>query len=200
MAQVLAAVGFVGVVAAFAIAVGGVVDWGEPGSARYTTYALVNRLNGVALAGVVAAPLSLWRALAGKEEARGVRRSTVVLAVALIGMVLGSVAEFWVFNDQPYQGAGSEGRNLAWMTFLLSGLALVAGAVLAGILLFRLAFVPRWAAVAVSSAVPIGIVAGTGGASPLIVVPLIGLTLCLATVALARGGRPLAGPRARARA
>lgn len=174
-------------VATFAIAIGGDgVDWGPPGSPEYGTYALVNRLTGVALALVVAAPLSLRRALAGRDEASGVRRSLVFLAIALAGMVVGSVAEFWVFNDQPYQGAGGEGRNVAWMTYLLSGLAVVAGAVVTGILLLRCASVPRWAGVVVTSAVPIGIVAATRGASASILVPLIGLTLCVTTLALAR--------------
>lgn len=186
MAQVLATIGVVGVLAAVAIAVGGVVDWGPPGSPEYATYALINRLTGVALALGVAAPLSLWRALADKDEAVGVRRSLVVLAVAMGGMVVGSVAEFWAFNDQPYQGPGSEGRNVAWMTFLLSGLVAVAGSVVAGILLLRRAVVPRWAGFAVASAAPIGIAAATFGASPFLAVPLIALALCVTTLALGR--------------
>ena len=186
MPRTLATIGVVGVVATFAIAFGGVVDWGLPGTSEYATYALINRLTGVALALVVAAPLSLWRALAGRDKAGGVRRSLVVVAVALVVMVVGSVAEFWVFNDQPYQGAGSEGRNVAWMTFLLSGLAVVAGSVATGILLMRGAFVPLWAGAAVASAAPLGIAAATRGASASIVVPLVGLTLCVTTLALAR--------------
>lgn len=186
MTWVLAMIGLVGVVAAFAIAVGGRVDRGPPGSPEYATYALINRLTGVALALVVAAPLSLWRALAGRGGTGGVRRSLVILVVALVGMVVGSIAEFWVFNDQPYQGAGSAGRNIAWMTFLFSGLTLAAGSVITGILLMRGALVPRWTGVAVAAAAPIGITAATRGFSASIVVPLVGLTLCLATLALAR--------------
>lgn len=187
MAQILAAIGAAGVVAAFAIAVGGgFVDWGPPGTPKYETYALVNRLNGVALAFVVAAPLALRQAFAGQSQAEGVRRSLLVIAVALVGMELGSVAEFWVFNDQPYQGTGSEGRNVAWMVFLVSGLALVAGAVVTGILLLRRAVVRLWARVAVASAVPIGIATAVAGASATIIVPLVGLALCLATLGVGR--------------
>jgi hypothetical protein len=169
-----------------AIDIGGTVDWGLPGSLEYETYALINRLTGVALALAVVAPLSLRRALIGMDEARGVRRALVVLAVALCGMVVGSVAEFWVFNEQPYQGAGSEGRNLAWLTFMLSALALAFGSVVTGLMLLLRALVPRWAGLAVAAAAPVGIAATTLGASLFIAVPLVALALSTATVSLGR--------------
>jgi MFS family permease len=184
----LATTGIVGVLALVAIDVGGVVDWGPPGSPEYETYALVNRLTGVALALAVAAPISLWRALTGMAAERGVRRALVVLGVALCGMVVGSVAEFWVFNDQPYRGAGSEGRNLAWITFLISALTLAVGSVVTGLMLLRRAWVPRWAGLAVAAAAPVGIGATALGAPAFIAVPLI--ALALSTVAVSLGRRP----------
>ena len=182
----LAAIGIVGSLALGAIYVGGVVDWGPPGSPEYETYAVINRLTGVALALAVAAPVSLWSALTGVEAARGVRRAVVVLAIALCGMVVGSVAEFWVFNDQPYQGAGSEGRNLAWATFLLSAVTLAVGSVVTGLLLLRRALVPRWAGLAVAAAAPVGMAATALGGSLFIAVPLIALALSTATLSLGR--------------
>ena len=188
MTWLLAASGIIGAVAMVAIGLGGAVDWGPPGSLEYETYALINRLTGVALALAVAAPLSLWRALIGMDEARGIRRALVVLTVALCGMVIGSVAEFWIFNEQPYQGAGSEGRNLAWLTYMFSALALAFGSVVTGLMLLRRALVPGWAGLAVLTAAPVGIAATTLGASLFIAVPLV--TLALSTATLSLGRRP----------
>ena len=186
MTLLLASTGIVGALALMAIDVGGVVAWGLPGSPEYERYALINRLTGVALALAVAAPVSLWRALAGVDAAHDVRRALAVVAVAMCGMVVGSVAEFWVFNDQPYQGAGSEWRSLGWITFLLSALTLAVTSVVTGLMLLRRALVPRWAGLAVAAAAPVGIAATALGAPLFIAVPLIALALSAAAVSTGR--------------
>jgi hypothetical protein len=132
---VLSAVGLVGVAAMTGIAIAGNVDWGPPGSPSYATYEMVNRLTGLALACLVAAPLALRLALAAWEDAGPSRIAATVVAIALCGMVVGSVLEFWVFTDQPYQGLGSEGRNLAWSTFLLSGMVVLLASTVTGVLM-----------------------------------------------------------------
>jgi hypothetical protein len=186
VALVLVATGVVGVAAAFVIVVAGAVDWGPPESAAYATYALVNRLFGVAISLTIAAPLALRAVLAARPEARPVREALIAIALALGGMAAGSVAEFWIFNDQPYQGEGSAGRNISWITFLVSGLFLIGAAVVTGALLLRHAGVPRWSGAAVAGAPIFGIIAATRGISAFVVVPLVGLALCLVAVSLAR--------------
>ena len=80
---------------------------------------------GLAILLMVAIPLDLRAALAERPGARGARQILVGAAILLIGMALGSAAEFWLFSDQPYQGPGSEGRLAAWMTFLICGIAFI---------------------------------------------------------------------------
>ena len=96
---VLSAVGLVGVAATTGIAIAVSADWGPPGSPSYASYALVNRLTGLALAALVAATLALRVALASWDHAWTSRTAATVVAIALCGMVVGSVLEFWVLDS-----------------------------------------------------------------------------------------------------
>ena len=117
----------------------------------------------------------------------------LVVAGALAGMAIGSAAEFWLFTDQPYRGAGSEGRNAAWATFLLSAATLLATSVVVGIGLLRGRLVPVALGLAVILAGPAGAVLTAVG-TPFLGVPLIGLAMSAATLAAGRAvpgnGRP----------
>ena len=180
----LAVLGLVGTLATLAITITGGTDWGSPGSPGYASYEFLNRLNGVALAMVAAAPLGLRSALVDRPDARGVRRTLTVVAGAFVGLVIGSVAEFWLFTDQPYRGAGGEGRNAAWNTFLLSDLALMLASVAAGVGLVRRRLVPRAFGLSVALAAPVGIGAAVFGAPLLLNVPLVGLAMLAATISV----------------
>ena len=173
----LALVGMVGSVGVLLIGFGLAVDWGPPGSASYRTYELVNRLLGVVLAATACSPVALRFALGAKPPGRTVRIGLWLASIGLVGMVLGSVAEFWLFSASPYQGAGSEGRTIAWIGFLLSGLLLIIGSMVAGIGILRGRVVPRWIGPVVLLAAPVGIAATYVGAPLFVAVPLISLAM-----------------------
>lgn len=71
------------------------VPWGPPGTGRYETYELVNRLVGLSwlLCSVILASLL-----------RAPHRPGVAIALARASMIaLGSIAEFWVLPETSYR-------------------------------------------------------------------------------------------------
>ncbi len=101
-------------------------EWGPPGTERYESYQMMNRL--VAVPAVL---LVVGVFATGFQS----RKSLGVLGwvswlLGLAGSLLvlgGNVAEFWLFTSRAY---GDPVRNLAWSSFLLGvALLLIAGIV-----------------------------------------------------------------------
>ncbi len=99
-------------------------EWGPPGTERYESYQMMNRL--VAVPAVL---LVVGVFATGFQS----RKSLGVLGwvswlLGLAGSLLvlgGNVAEFWLFTSRAY---GDPVRNLAWSSFLLGvALLLIAG-------------------------------------------------------------------------
>jgi hypothetical protein len=122
---VVTGLGAVGVVIMFAIA--GSAEWGTPGTAAYDTYQTLNRR-----VTVPAAVLVLGVAASGwKARRRLGALGWLAWVTALLGSLLilaGNVGEFWVFTSRSYS---SSARNVSWGLFLLGGLLLVLGGILA---------------------------------------------------------------------
>jgi hypothetical protein len=47
-------------------------------------------------------------------------------------MVIGNVAEFWIFTDLLYEGEGSFIRNISWPTYLFGTLLMFLASAIAG--------------------------------------------------------------------
>jgi hypothetical protein len=188
MTRVLAVIGLLGAGALAAIAFTGQAPWGPPGSAAYTMYELMNRLTGAGLLLMAAAPLALRRAL-DERSIRAGRRALAVVAAGTVAMAIGSAAEFIVFTTAPYSGPGSEVRNLSWLTFLAGGFVTLVATVAAGFILLRDARVQRPIALCVIAAVPVGFIAAYLGLTALMAIPLMGLVLGVAAVALRPSSR-----------
>ena len=107
---------------------------GGPGSASYERYEFFNRLFPLPLAPVVVGFAGLHAVQRGSYD----RLRTVGFAIVLVGFALviaGSVAEFWLFSDQPY--GQPNGRNASWMLFLLGHPILATGTLIFGIATMR---------------------------------------------------------------
>jgi hypothetical protein len=121
------------------------IGWGDPGSAAYERYEFFNRLLPIAVLPILVGFAGLH---AAQRRSYG-RLGTAGFAIALAGFVLmtaGSVGEFWVFSDQPYDGAGF-GRGASWALFLLGHPPLAVGTVLFGVATARAGVFPREVAV-----------------------------------------------------
>jgi hypothetical protein len=134
---------------------------------------------------MAAAPVALRLAHGSQAPGRIARVGLWLATIGAVGMTVGSIAEFWVFSDAPYEGAGSAGRNIAFFGFLVSGLLLLVGSVVDGLGLLRTRVMPLRTGWAVLLAGPVGMAATFTGASLFISAPLI---------ALAMGAGPLGGP------
>src|SRR5918997_5781000 len=114
------------------------VGWGEPGSAAYQRYELINRLLPLAILPVVVGLVGLHVVLRRSYGWLGTAGFTTLL-VGFALMVAGSVGEFWIFSAQSYEGFG---RNASWGLFLLGHLVLAIGTVLFGIAIARANVLP----------------------------------------------------------
>lgn len=143
-----------GVVAIVAI---GLVGWGQPGSAAYETYEMLNRLAALPMLLMAGVPIALLGHPAIRDERRGFIAALAVL-VGLLAMAIGTSLEFWAFTDDPYGGAGSEGRIAAYLlgTFVGGVVALV-GMALVGTWGLRRETLPRSAAMGLI-ALPVALV------------------------------------------
>jgi hypothetical protein len=169
------ALALVGVVASLLVAALTVAlssDWGPRGSPAYERYELANRALGLLLVGLIPAPVALRLAIAVGPDTRMLRAVLAAIAVALVVLVIGNAAEFWLFTDAPYQGPGSEGRLLAWMSFLIGALVVVGLTIVAGALAWNVRQVARPLALVVLIAAPVGIAVAVAGGPFLIAIPM----------------------------
>ena len=131
-----------------------VTGYGEPGTAAYKTYELLNRLMAVSLLLMAAGWL-------GARLAWPAGIACWAASLALIGsliVVAGNAAEFWLFSDLPY-GVPGNGRDLSWMAFSIGSLVMDIGASLLGIAVWRSGLWPRWSAALLMAALPLDVVA-----------------------------------------
>jgi len=112
--------------------------WGPPGTAAYVVYQNWNRLTGLAILVMGLGGLGLFLNLRPRLS-RLARAGALILLAGAGLMLLGSVAEFWVFTDLPYSGSGDgvNARGLAWMSFLLGVLVLFIGGAVTGLAALR---------------------------------------------------------------
>ena len=160
-------------------------EWGHPGTTQYESYELANRLLSVPL---VLMAVGIVGVYAG-YHARLRRPSTVGVSIILLGfvlMVVGNVAEFFVFTSQPYV-AGFNGRNIAWMAFGLGILMVGSGGVILGITAWRTDVLPGWVCLLLALYLPLSVVAFALG---YLVLGLCVVSLGVAWLRLATARRP----------
>ena len=129
-----------------------ITDWGEPGTAVYQTYELLNRL----MTGSLLLMSAGWLGLYLRNDRYG-RWATLLALLGSLMMVIGTAAEFWLFSDLPY--AGQNLRHMAFSTFSFGSLLLDVGATAVGIATFRSHIWPRWSAIILLLALPLDMVA-----------------------------------------
>jgi len=99
-------------------------EWGAPGTNAYLIYEARNRLIPVSLlfigVGIVAGYLTLRNRLG-----RLGRLSFFLSVAGVASMLVGNVAEFWLFSGLPYGPMNA--RAVSWSLFLLGGLLLLVG-------------------------------------------------------------------------
>jgi len=121
-------------------------EWGPPGTRSYEYYQAWNRLWTPALLLMTLGFLSFFISLRPTLN-RWSRGGLIALLVGFGMMMIGNVAEFWIFTSVPYSnGGGPNVRDLAWETFLLGMLVMLIGGTVAGLALFRTGLVPKWLA------------------------------------------------------
>lgn len=170
-------------------------DWGPPGTPQYGSYELWNRLWTPALLGMGAGFGALFRQLrpALSRQAQG---SFLGLLSGCALMVLGNVGEFWIFTDQPYEGEGSLIRLVSWLTYLFGALLMLSATVVAGVVLWRSAHLPRGLLLLFRMALPLSIAVMFLNMELAVQVPSIGgLSLLVGTFVLRLSFRPGAGCR-----
>ena len=106
--------------------VAGSTDWGPPGTSAYETYQTANRLVSLSIVLLIVGVLSVGVTTRGRMS----RLERVGWATTLGGSVLllvGNVAEFWVFTSRSYV---DQARLASWDLFLLGTAILIIGGIL----------------------------------------------------------------------
>ena len=114
--------------------------WSGPGSVAYERYEFFNRLLPVVLLPVVVGFIGLHAAQRRSYGRLGMTGFVMIL-VGFMLIIAGSVAEFWVFSDQPYRQPN--GRNASYGIFLVGHPVLAVGTLLFGIATVRANVFPR---------------------------------------------------------
>ena len=130
-------------------------DWGPPGSSSYLGYETISRLWAPAFAGMLCSFVGLngrYRLGAGRLS-RFAYRLTVV---GLVVMILGNVAEFWLFTELPYGAMNA--RSLAWISVLLGWLTLLIGVCLLALAGLQRRLWPAWSGILLALALPASLV------------------------------------------
>jgi hypothetical protein len=154
-----------GLVLAFSL-----TGWGEPGTAAYRTYELLNRLMAVALLFMAAGWFGAWRQLEGFG-----RWAALVAFLGTLMIALGTTAEFWLYSDLPYSGPSM--RQTAYATASIGGLVQDIGAMVAGVSIWRSGFWPRWAGILLLLSLPLDFLAFFTIGSPFLVSTVLGLAV-----------------------
>ncbi|HZQ06518.1 MAG TPA: hypothetical protein VFD70_08045 [Anaerolineae bacterium] len=119
-------------------------EWSTPGTDAYIRYEFWNRLFTPAMAGMAVGLCGLALAL----RASLTRIATIGFATALLGfalMILGNVAEFWMFTNLPYSmGEGQNLRDVAAMTTLFGTLLMLLSVGGAGLGLLNSDGILKW--------------------------------------------------------
>ncbi len=120
----LTGLGLFGFVVSYMVA--GSTEWGPPGTSAYGTYQTANRLVSLPIVLLIVGIVSLGVMRRGRMSWLG----RIGWAVTLSGSVLllvGNVAEFWVFTSRTYD---DQARKTSWALFLLGAASLVIGGIL----------------------------------------------------------------------
>ena len=107
---------------------------------RYESYETYNRLMPVVLL-LLMAGLACYHAAQRGLYGRPGTVGFIACFVGLVLMVVGNVAEFWLFTTQAY--AEANGRQASWGVFLLGMLLLAIGSALFGVATMRARVLPR---------------------------------------------------------
>jgi hypothetical protein len=142
---------FTGVPLMIAFALSG---WGEPGTAAYQTYELLNRLMAFSLLMMAAG----WLGLAFRIPAGYGRWGAWLALLASLVMVAGNAAEFYLFTGQPY-GYIRNQRTISWTVFSWGSLVLNIGATIVGVAIWRWQLWPRWIGMLLMMSLPLDILA-----------------------------------------
>jgi hypothetical protein len=126
----------------------GVPMAGEAGWARLWAPSIV-------LMGAGFASLLIGR---GRDEAPMPAVGLLVLLGGLGLMVVGNIAEYWIFVEQPHGAMNA--RNVSWMVLLVGGLVALVGAAMTGTALLRRRRRPTWLGLAFLAVVPATILVG----------------------------------------
>jgi hypothetical protein len=119
-------------------------EFGEPGTAAYERYELWNRLWTPALLGIFLGLIGYFNSMQHKPNGIAAFFKNGIL-LGLLLMIIGNIAEFWVYTDLPYNaGVASGGRNVAWMTFFIGFLFMSLMSLLFGRMLLRDELFPKW--------------------------------------------------------
>lgn len=124
------------------------------GSGGYEAY---NRLMPAVLLLLAVGLLAFYAVQNARSRGWVGRAGLVVTLVGLLMMIVGNVAEFWVFTEEAY-GPDSL-RNSAWMAFGLGLLTVYVGTVLFGLGTLRAGELPRLGALLIMIWFPAGFVA-----------------------------------------
>ncbi len=180
---VLAGIGLLGAGLTAVAALLAAQGWGPPGSPAYATYEVANRVAALGILLATTGPLALRRALAGRGQP-GVRPSSLA-AVAILVAAAGTAAEFLVFSDAPYQGAGSEGRLVAFMAFFVAAFTLLGVTAIAGLVLVGRSGVPAWIGPVLVAAAIAGLVVSLAGQSLFAGIAIVAAVLAIAAIGAA---------------
>lgn len=128
-------------------------EWGNVGTSAYDRYELYNRLLMPLLLLQLTGMIGVYRALVTAN--RIVKTCVMLISVSLGLMIIGNIAEFWVFTDVPYD-AGSfwNARNLSWFTYLFGWLLLLIWLLVLGIVWWRSRFMAWWMALILCLTLP----------------------------------------------
>jgi hypothetical protein len=148
--------------------------WGQPGTAVYTRYELLNRLMAVSLLFMAAGWLGAWLVLSGFG-----RWAALLAFLGTILIAIGTAAEFWLYSDLPYNppNEGWTMRHTAYTTASIGGLVQDVGAMAAGLAVLRSGIWPRWVAILLLLSLPLDFLAFFTIGSPFLVSAVLALLL-----------------------
>lgn len=154
-----------GLVIAFSL-----TGWGEPGTAEYQTYELLNRLMAVALLFMAAGWVGAWPLLSGYG-----RWAAIIAFLGTFTIAIGTAAEFWLYSDLPYSGTSL--RQTAFAVAGIGGIIQDIGAMVVGVSIRRSDVWPGWAAGVFMLAIPLDILAFSALGTNFLVSAVIALVL-----------------------